>query len=873
MQTSDIRRAYLAHFESQNHRIFPSAPLVPANDPSLLFTVAGMVQFKDALTGRETTDYKRAASCQLCVRAGGKHNDLDNVGYTARHHTLFEMLGNFSFGDYFKEESIVWAWDFVTNVLQFDRDRIWITVHPTDDEARQLWIKKIGIAADRVVDHEENFWEMGDTGPCGPNTELFYDQGSAVTGGPPGTPDEDGDRYLEFWNLVFPQFDRQPDGELLPLKNFGVDTGLGLERTAALVQGVLSDYETDVFQDLVRSAAELAPIGGDDLARNKPSLHVIADHIRSCSFLIGDGVIPSNEGRGYVLRRVIRRAIRHGNKLGIEEPFFHRLVQPLAATMGDAYPRIAEAQKRIASVLEQEEEQFAGTLRNGMAILESEIEDLAAKQLPGDLVFKLYDTYGFPVDLTADIARERGLGIDEQGYSELMEQQRVRARSSAQFKSDFGQAFTFDSAVVFDGYDAIDGTAQILDLIRVDSDSNGEQVAELSEGERGIVILDRTCFYGEAGGQVGDTGSISTNDGIFTVKDTQRSDQQFLHEGQATKGVLRRGDSVSMSVDDIRRQDIARNHSATHLLHAALKNVLGSHVVQRGSLVASDRLRFDFSHDGPVLPEELSRIEHLVNDEIARNTRAQTSLMSYDDAIENGAVALFGEKYGDEVRVLDFGDGFSVELCGGTHVEATGEIGMMKIVSQSGIAAGVRRVEAVTGRGIQQLVQDNEDLLSRLSELANASSNELEARFQGLIDQNEQLQKELDTLRQGSVKDESQSLLDDMVTVSDVNVIAAQIEGDTDSMMSMYDELRASMSDYVIALAVVDDGTVHLVCGVAKGLTKSLRAGDLIKHLGEQVGARGGGRPEMARGGGGDQPEKLPAALDSVVAWVEEQLT
>ena len=876
MRTSDIRKAYLAHFESKNHRIFPSAPLVPANDPSLLFTVAGMVQFKDALTGRETTSYKRAASCQVCMRAGGKHNDLDNVGYTARHHTLFEMLGNFSFGDYFKEESIVWAWDFITQVLNFDRDRIWITVHPTDKEARKLWERKIGIPTDRVVDHEDNFWEMGDTGPCGPNTEIFFDQGPTLTGGPPGTPEEDGDRYLEFWNLVFPQFDRQPDGELQPLVNFGVDTGLGLERTAALMQGVQSNYEIDIFKDLVKEVVSISPLHHELLKRNTASLHVIADHIRSCSFLIGDGVLPSNESRGYVLRRVIRRALRHGHKLGIEDPFFHRLVASLTATMGAAYPRLAAARDRISDVLEQEEVQFASTLRNGMSILEREISELTGKQIPGSVVFKLFDTYGFPADLTADIARERNLSIDANGYQELMDKQRDRARLSSQFKADDGSKLKFGTTAVFEGHENVKGEAEILNLLRMDVDDkndNIEEVSQLDTGDRGLVVLNRTWFYGEAGGQVGDTGQLAGLGGFFAVHDTQRSDQQFVHEGVVESGTMKVGDHVTALVDENRRQDIARNHSATHLLHAALKEVLGSHVEQRGSLVEPERLRFDFSHDRPVTEEEMQRVEDLVNDQVARNTFARTVLMSYDEAIQGGAIALFGEKYDDRVRVLNFGEGFSIELCGGTHVAATGEIGMMKIVSQSGIAAGVRRVEAVTGRALQQLVRRNDELIGELCNIANVADKELVPRFRSLLEDNANLQREVDSMRRQSTRVVSEQLQDQAVTVNGVQVIAAQLLSDADGMMSTYDELKAELTNFVIALAVVTDGVVHIVCGVDRELTPTMRAGDLVKHVGEQVGARGGGRPEMARGGGGDRPELLPQALDSVSGWVAEKLS
>lgn len=870
MRTDDLRRTYLEFFRELDHKVYASAPLVPANDPSLLFTVAGMVQFKDALLGVTTPEVPRAASCQLCMRAGGKHNDLDNVGYTARHHTLFEMLGNFSFGDYFKEEAIDWAWDFVTEVLKFDKERIWITIHPSDDEANKLWVQKIGIRPERVVAHEENFWEMGNTGPCGPNTEIFYDQGSDYQGGPPGSPDEDGDRFLEFWNLVFPQYDRQTDGELTALAAPGVDTGLGLERTAALVQGVGSIFEIDVFQDLVLAIGRLFRNGSKLESRDTPSLRVIADHIRSCSFLIGDGVLPSNEGRGYVLRRVIRRALRHGHKLGFDEAFFHRLVSPLVESMGDAYPSFADAQSRIEEVLLNEEEKFASTLRFGMSMLEREIKDLSEPVLQGDLVFKLYDTYGFPVDLTRDIARERGLEVDSAGFESLMDEQRKRARSSGQFEVQHGQSLRFDSEVEFDGYKSLTGSSVVIELFKKEVDEN-QRVDTLETGEEGMLVLDRTGFYGEAGGQVGDTGSIETDSALFVVKDTQRTDRQFVHFGTLEQGRLSKGDQVSTSVDFSRRQDIARNHTATHLLHAALKKVLGSHVSQRGSLVAPDRLRFDFSHDRPLAQEDIERIEDSVNEQIALNTEVETEVVPYDEAIRMGAIALFGEKYGEIVRVLNVGDGYSVEFCGGTHVAYTGEIGSLRVVSQSGIAAGIRRIEAVTGRAVQLQMRRDDRVLKSLEELLNTDRSSLAVRLGALLDEKLALAQSLEESEKKKALNLGESIANTSTNVAGVQVIAAQVEGDAQSLMTVYDDIRSRLTKYVIVLAVVVEERIHLVCGVSKDLVREMKAGELVAHVGSQVGARGGGKPEMARAGGGANVSALPRALDSVVDWVRER--
>ncbi len=871
MRTNELRRAYLEYFRDLDHKVYPSAPLVPGNDPSLLFTVAGMVQFKEALIGASTPEVPRAASCQLCMRAGGKHNDLDNVGYTARHHTLFEMLGNFSFGDYFKEQAIDWAWDFVVNVLALDSDRIWITTHTTDDEARDIWIRKIGIPPERVVPHEDNFWEMGNTGPCGPNTEIFYDQGPAIDGGPPGSPNEDGDRFLEFWNLVFPQFDRQPDNELAPLAAPGVDTGLGLERTAALMQGVSSSYGIDEFQLLVHAISQVAQIQDIDEALATPSVRVIADHIRSCAFLISDGVLPTNEGRGYVLRRVVRRALRHGHRLGIEDAFFHRLMRPLVEAMGEAYPSLSANEIRVEEVLLQEEEKFADTLRYGMTLLNKEIEELTKPLLGGDVVFKLYDTYGFPVDLTQDIARERGLSVDVPGFEALMDQQRERARNSAQFEAQYGEVLRFDSEVEFEGYRSLEGRAVVVELLKV-SDEETASADALGDGEIGLIALDRTGFYGEAGGQVGDTGVIQSDSGLFEVEDTQRSDRQFLHRGRVSEGRIQRGDAVQTSVNAIRRQDIARNHTGTHLLHAALRRVLGTHVTQRGSLVAPDRLRFDFSHDRPLTPDQIEAIEDSVNEQIALNTPVVTDVVPYDDAVGMGAIALFGEKYGEIVRVLNVGDGYSIEFCGGTHVASTGEIGQLRIFSQSGIASGVRRVEAVTGRGAQMQTRRDDRALRDLSDLLKTNKTELVDRVASLIDERLSLVRSLEESKQEGILGLGKSLITNSLSIADIQVVAERIEGDQQSLMSVYDDLRSRLTNYVIVLAVVSDGKIHCVSGVSKNLTQDMKAGDLVQFVGEQIGARGGGKPEMARAGGGTNVEVLPQALKSVADWVRERL-
>jgi len=871
MRTADLRSAFLDFFGVRNHRVVASSSLVPTNDPTLLFTNAGMVQFKDALLGREARDYSRAVSCQRCVRAGGKHNDLENVGYTARHHTLFEMLGNFSFGDYFKEETISWAWQFVTEVLTLPKDRLWVTVHPTDVDARAIWTEKIGLAENRVIDVEDNFWAMGETGPCGPDTEIFFDQGPEFAGGPPGSADEDGDRFLEFWNLVFPQFDRAVDGSLSSLATPGVDTGMGLERVAALTQGVASNYEIDLFHDVIRRAGEFAGLSDERTVFRNPSLRVISDHIRAAAFLIADGVIPGNEDRNYVLRRIIRRALRHGNKLNIREPFFHLLVEPLVNSMGEAYPTLSEEKVRIEKTLLTEEERFASTLGQGMTILESAINELTEKKIPGEVVFKLYDTFGFPADLTADVARERGLEIDEEGFEKLMTAQRQRGRAASRFDSTLEQRIEVEGNVEFLGYEGLTAASEIVGLYRQNDDGTDE-VEVLKAGETGVVILNRTPFYAESGGQVGDAGTMQTSVASFVVTDTTRGGGQHLHYGSVENGQLSVGDAVDTEVLADRRNDIARNHSATHLLHAALRQVLGEHVQQKGSLVDSERLRFDFSHIDPLEDEEVKAIERIVNERIRENSEVMTEQLGYDDAVARGALALFGEKYGDDVRVLSMGGDFSVELCGGTHSRRTGDIGLLRLVSESGIAAGIRRIEAVTGRGALVRLDNIERELDAVSDVVRGSREELADKVKLLAESNRRLEKEVQLLRSRSAQSESVDLAAGAIEIEGIKVLSTQVTGDSEAVMALFDGLRERLDKCVVALGYLDRGKVGLVCGVSKELTNRLKAGDLVRHIGAQVGARGGGRDDMAKAGGGDNPEALDDALGTVAAWVAEQL-
>ena len=861
MKTVEIREAFLAFFEQQGHTRVPSSSLVPANDPTLLFTNAGMNQFKDTFLGTDPRPYVRAASSQRCVRAGGKHNDLENVGYTARHHTFFEMLGNFSFGDYFKREAIRFAWTFLTEVMGLPPERLWVTVHISDDEAADIWLKEIGVSPERFSRlDEDNFWQMGDTGPCGPCSELFYDHGPDVPGGPPGSEGDDLDRYIEIWNLVFMQFNRDAAGELHPLPSPSVDTGMGLERIAAVMQGVHSNYEIDLFQALIKSAADI--LGVRDLEHN--SLRVIADHIRSCAFLIVDGVLPGNEGRGYVLRRIIRRAVRHGNKLGASGPFFHRLVATLAQQMGDAYPELVARQTQVEQALLAEEEQFAKTLDNGMQILDEALAGLQGSEIPGELVFKLYDTYGFPTDLTNDIARERGLSLDMAGYDAAMARQRSRSQESGSFKVDYSSVLTLEGSTRFTGYDSVTGQGRVTALLR-----DGRQVDSLSADESGVVVLDSTPFYGESGGQVGDCGQLSGPGTRLDVVDTTKGSDQHLHHVKVLQGSVRVGDTLAAQVDDSLRQRIRRNHSATHLLHAALRRVLGEHVTQKGSLVDSERLRFDFSHPQAVSAGELKAIEQLVNAQIRANTAVSTRLMSMEDAVAAGAMALFGEKYGDEVRVLAMGeDNFSVELCGGIHVDRTGDIGLLRVTAESGVASGVRRIEAVTGSAALELFDVVEQRLAAVCEVVKGSPDNVVDKVAALRAENRELDKEIGRLKQKLASSAGGDLTAGAVEVAGVKVLAANVEGaDAKSLRDTLDQCKNKLGSGVILLAAVTDDKVALAAGVTPDLTGRVKAGDLMREFAQRLGGKGGGRPDMAQGGGSDVAG-LPGVLKEVPAWV-----
>jgi len=863
--TTAIRQAFLDFFRNRGHEVVPSSPLVPANDPTLLFTNAGMVQFKDVFLGKEKRGYVRAASSQRCVRAGGKHNDLENVGYTARHHTFFEMLGNFSFGDYFKREAIAYAWEFLTDVIALSPERLWITVFEDDDEAADIWLNDIGVDPARFsrIGAKDNFWSMGDTGPCGPCTEIFYDHGPEVPGGPPGTPEEDGDRYIEIWNLVFMQYNRDAGGELTPLPRPSVDTGMGLERLAAILQGVHSNYEIDLFQNLIRAAAAIT--GTADL--ESKSLRVIADHIRASAFLIVDGVIPSNEGRGYVLRRIIRRAIRHGHKLGMRESFFHKLVAPLAAEMGDAYPELVKQQGQVEQVLEQEELRFAETLDNGMKILDEAIGALPGDEIPGDTVFKLYDTYGFPVDLTADIARERNLRIDMPGFEAEMAAQRERARAASHFAAADTGGLTIAGRCEFTGYERETDEAAVTGLF-----VSGKAVDSLQAGEQGIVVLEHTPFYAESGGQVGDRGVLRKQGGVFRVLDTRKQGEgAIIHVGELTQGAIAVGDRLDALVDHERRAATRLNHSATHLMHAALREVLGEHVQQKGSLVDPDRLRFDFSHFQPLTPEELQRIENRVNAQIRANADVETRVMPIDQAMEAGAMALFGEKYGDEVRVLSIGD-FSVELCGGTHARRAGDIGLFKIVSEAGVAAGVRRIEAVTGEAALAHVEALEKNLDEVAGMVKGTPGEAAAKVGQLLERNRKLEKELEALKAKLASSQGSDLAGQAREIEGIKVLAARLEGaDAKGLRETVDQLKNKLGAAAVILAAVNGDKVALVAGVTRGETGRVKAGELVNHVATQIGGRGGGRPDMAQAGG-SQPENLDAALASVGDWVKQQL-
>ena len=860
--SSELRQAFLDYFAQRDHEVVRSSPLVPANDPTLLFTNAGMVQFKDVFLGRESRGVPRAATAQRCVRAGGKHNDLENVGYTARHHTFFEMLGNFSFGDYFKREAIRYAWEFVTGVLGIPPERLWCTVYEEDDEAASIWLDEIGVPKERFarLGMSDNFWAMGDTGPCGPCSEIFYDHGPGVAGGPPGSPDSDGDRYIEIWNLVFMQFERNDAGVLTPLPKPSVDTGMGLERLSAVMQGVHSNYEIDLFRNLIEAAASVTHTS--DL--ESKSLRVIADHIRACAFLVADGVVPGNEGRGYVLRRIIRRAIRHGYKLGVEEPFFYKLVPALEREMGEAYPELGKRREHVERVLKQEEQRFAETLAQGMRLLEDAIGKVGANGvIPGETVFKLYDTYGFPEDLTADIARERGLTIDRAGFEKHMEAQRERARKASKFTAAAGERPSFDTPTEFLGYTMLASDGRVVALL----DAEQRAVEALEAGAEGTVVLDRTPFYAESGGQVGDTGTLTTDDARFAVGDTQKLGQAFGHVGKVERGRIAVGDKVYAEVDEARRQAIVLNHSATHLLHAALRKVLGEHVQQKGSLVAPDRLRFDFSHYEPVTPEQLREIEALVNAEVRRNHAADIRTLAYDEAIAAGALAFFGDKYGDRVRVLKLGD-FSTELCGGTHVSRSGDIGFFKILSESGIASGVRRIEAVAGAGAIAAVTANEALLREVAAQLKAGRDDVAAKVAQLVERSRALEREVQTLKRKLATGGSRDLLEEARVVNGVKVLATRLDGvDAKALRDAADQLKDKLGSGVVVLGAVEGDKVHLVAGVTKDLVGAFKAGDLIKPVAERVGGRGGGRPDFAQAGG-NEPDKVDEALALVADLV-----
>lgn len=874
MKSAEIRNAFLKYFESKGHTIVASSSLVPENDPTLLFTNAGMNQFKDVFLGGDKRSYNRATSSQRCVRAGGKHNDLENVGYTARHHTFFEMLGNFSFGDYFKHDAIRYAWEFLTakDWLNIPAEKLWVTVYASDDEAYDIWNKDVGVPAERIIrigDNKgapyasDNFWAMGDTGPCGPCTEIFYDHGADIWGGPPGSPEEDGDRYIEIWNNVFMQFNRTADGVLHPLPAPSVDTGMGLERISAVMQHVHSNYEIDLFQHLLQAAADAT--GNHDM-ENK-SLRVIADHIRSCSFLISDGVVPSNEGRGYVLRRIIRRAIRHGNQLGQKQPFFHKLAKALAEVMGDAYPELYKNQAQIERVLLQEEEQFEKTLDKGIAVLEDALGKLSGTEVPGKIVFTLYDTYGFPVDLTADIARERGLTIDQEGYEAAMAEQRARARAAGSFKVDYNAAGLDLPASEFLGYSSLAEQGKVLALVK-----DGKKVERLVEGDDGAVVLDRTPFYAESGGQAGDCGYLELGTNRLEVRDCQKQGVSHLHLVRVLQGAISVGDSVVAKVDASVRQATALNHSATHLMHAALRKVLGEHVTQKGSLVDSERLRFDFSHFEAVTADQLKAIETLVNDQIRANSVVATDLCDMEAAKARGAMALFGEKYGDTVRVLTMGDGFSVELCGGTHVNRTGDIGLFRITSESGVAAGVRRIEAITGAKALTLFDQVEALVDSAGRSLKANRDSLIEKLEALVAQNRKLEKDLASLKTKLATAGSGDVLTQAIDVAGIKVLALNLDGaDAKSLRDTADQFKNKLGSAVVLLAAVEDGKVSLIAGVTQDITAKVKAGDLMGYVAGQIGGKGGGRPDMAQGGGTDVAA-LDAALASVVPWVSDRL-
>ncbi|EEX4998268.1 alanine--tRNA ligase [Escherichia coli] len=871
--TAEIRQAFLDFFHSKGHQVVASSSLVPHNDPTLLFTNAGMNQFKDVFLGLDKRNYSRATTSQRCVRAGGKHNDLENVGYTARHHTFFEMLGNFSFGDYFKHDAIQFAWELLTSEKWFalPKERLWVTVYESDDEAYEIWEKEVGIPRERIIrigDNKgapyasDNFWQMGDTGPCGPCTEIFYDHGDHIWGGPPGSPEEDGDRYIEIWNIVFMQFNRQADGTMEPLPKPSVDTGMGLERIAAVLQHVNSNYDIDLFRTLIQAVAKVT--GATDLS-NK-SLRVIADHIRSCAFLIADGVMPSNENRGYVLRRIIRRAVRHGNMLGAKETFFYKLVGPLIDVMGSAGEDLKRQQAQVEQVLKTEEEQFARTLERGLALLDEELAKLSGDTLDGETAFRLYDTYGFPVDLTADVCRERNIKVDEAGFEAAMEEQRRRAREASGFGADYNAMIRVDSASEFKGYDHLELNGKVTALF-----VDGKAVDAINAGQEAVVVLDQTPFYAESGGQVGDKGELKGANFSFAVEDTQKFGQAIGHIGKLAAGSLKVGDAVQADVDEARRARIRLNHSATHLMHAALRQVLGTHVSQKGSLVNDKVLRFDFSHNEAMKPEEIRAVEDLVNAQIRRNLPIETNIMDLEAAKAKGAMALFGEKYDERVRVLSMGD-FSTELCGGTHASRTGDIGLFRIISESGTAAGVRRIEAVTGEGAITTVHADSDRLSEVAHLLKGDSNNLADKVRSVLERTRQLEKELQQLKEQAAAQESANLSSKAIDVNGVKLLVSELSGVEPKMLrTMVDDLKNQLGSTIIVLATVAEGKVSLIAGVSKDVTDRVKAGELIGMVAQQVGGKGGGRPDMAQAGGTDAAA-LPAALASVKGWVSAKL-
>ncbi|EBQ6258845.1 TPA: alanine--tRNA ligase [Salmonella enterica] len=871
--TAEIRQAFLDFFHSKGHQVVASSSLVPNNDPTLLFTNAGMNQFKDVFLGLDKRNYSRATTSQRCVRAGGKHNDLENVGYTARHHTFFEMLGNFSFGDYFKHDAIQFAWELLTgeNWFALPKERLWVTVYETDDEAYEIWEKEVGIPRERIIrigDNKgapyasDNFWQMGDTGPCGPCTEIFYDHGDHIWGGPPGSPEEDGDRYIEIWNIVFMQFNRQSDGTMEPLPKPSVDTGMGLERIAAVLQHVNSNYDIDLFRTLIEAVAKVT--GATDLG-NK-SLRVIADHIRSCAFLVADGVLPSNENRGYVLRRIIRRAVRHGNMLGAKETFFYKLVGPLIEVMGSAGEELKRQQAQVEQVLKTEEEQFARTLERGLALLDEELAKLQGDTLDGETAFRLYDTYGFPVDLTADVCRERNIKVDEAGFEAAMEEQRRRAREASGFGADYNAMIRVDSASEFKGYDHLELNGKVTALF-----VDGKAVEAINAGQEAVVVLDQTPFYAESGGQVGDKGELKGAGFTFAVDDTQKYGQAIGHLGKLSAGALKVGDAVQADVDEARRARIRLNHSATHLMHAALRQVLGTHVAQKGSLVSDKVLRFDFSHNEAMKPSEIRQVEDLVNAQIRRNLPIETNIMDLDAAKAKGAMALFGEKYDERVRVLSMGD-FSTELCGGTHASRTGDIGLFRIISESGTAAGIRRIEAVTGEGAMATVHAQSDRLNDIAHLLKGDSQNLSDKVRAVLERTRQLEKELQQLKDQAAAQESANLSSKAVDLNGVKLLVSELAGIEPKMLrTMVDDLKNQLGSTVIVLATVVEGKVSLIAGVSKDVTDRVKAGELIGMVAQQVGGKGGGRPDMAQAGGTDAAA-LPAALASVQGWVSAKL-